>query len=452
MKRSKGLTRALVPVGALSLVLSGCAGAGGGGSDAGGTKTVKVALVSNPQMQDLKKLAPQFEKSHPGIKLEFSVLPENQLRDSVTKDIATKSGQYDVASIDNLNGSTFAKKGWLTDLGPLAKKTSGYDTGDFIPSMWTLNQEKGIQYGVPFYGESTFLMYRKDLFEKAGLKMPAKPTWDQVAKLADKLDTKDVSGICLRGKPGWGENMGVLSTVIQTFGGSVYDSHFKAQMNSPATTKAVKFYTDLVKKDGEAGAANAGFTECLSTMGRGKAAMWYDSTVGASLLADSKQSSVAGKIGLAPAPVVKTKSAGWLSSWSFMIPKTSKNTDAAWKFVSWATSKEYAKLVGDKLGWTRVPPGVRTSTYEIPEYRSAAKDYADATLAQMKSVNPKQPGVAPQPWVGTNYVAIPEYPDLGTKISQEMSAVIAGRESVSAALGKSQGWAEKVAESGGYQK
>ncbi|WP_308314418.1 sugar ABC transporter substrate-binding protein [Streptomyces sp. GbtcB7] len=410
--------------------------------------------MANPQMQDLKKLAPEFEKSHPGIKLEFSVLPENQLRDSVTKDIATKSGQYDVASIDNLNGSIFAKKGWLTDLGPLADKTSGYDTADFIPSMWSLNQQSGMQYGIPFYGESTFLMYRKDLFAQAGLTMPAHPTWDQIATLADKLNnpSKGVAGICLRGKPGWGEGMGVLSTVIQTFGGSVYDSDWKAQMNSAATTKAVKFYTDLVKKDGEAGAANSGFTECLSTMGQGKAAMWYDSTVGASLLADPKQSSVAGKIGLAPAPVVETKSAGWLSSWSFIIPKTSKNTDAAWQFVSWATSKQYGKLVGGKLGWTRVPPGVRTSTYAIPQYQSAAKDYADATLTQMKSVNPKQPGVAPQPWVGTNYVAIPEYPDLGTKISQEISAVIAGRESVSVALDKAQDWATDVAKSGGYQK
>jgi sorbitol/mannitol transport system substrate-binding protein len=307
---------------------------------------------------------------------------------------------------------------------------------------------------VPFYGESSFLMYRKDLFQKAGLTMPDHPTWQQVQGFAAKLDDKanHVAGICLRGLPGWGEVLAPLNTVILTFGGRWYDTDWNAYLNSPPTKQAVNFYVDLVKKYGEPGAPSAGFAECLNATGQGNAAMWVDATVAASLLEDPSTSKVAGKMGYVPAPVVKTDSSGWLWAWSLALPKSSKKQDAAWKFMSWATDKEYMKLVGEKLGWTRVPPGSRKSTYQIPEYQQAAKAFAPPTLSAIEGVNVEQPGLYPQPWVGVQYVSIPEFPDLGTKVSQEISSAIAGKESVDDALTKAQEYAEKTAKDGGYKK
>jgi sorbitol/mannitol transport system substrate-binding protein len=307
---------------------------------------------------------------------------------------------------------------------------------------------------VPFYGESSFLMYRKDLFEQAGLTMPAQPTWQQVADFAAKLHnpSKKVAGICLRGLPGWGEVLAPLNTVILTFGGRWYDEEWNAHLTDPATKQAVQFYVDLVRKYGEPGAPNAGFSECLTTMGQGNAAMWYDATVGAGSLEDPATSKVAGKVGYVPAPVEKTENSGWLWAWSLAVPNTSKNKDAAWDFVSWATSKDYLKLVGEKLGWPRVPPGSRLSTYQIPEYKQAAAAFAEPTLTSIQGVNVKQPGLFPQPWVGVQYVTIPEFQDLGTKVSQEISAAIAGRQSVDAALDKAQKYAEETAKEGDYKK
>ncbi|MGH3746329.1 MAG: extracellular solute-binding protein, partial [Micromonosporaceae bacterium] len=224
-----------------------------------------------------------------------------------------------------------------------------------------------------------------------------------------------------------------------------------AKLTSPETRKAVQFYVDLVRSNGEPGAPNAGFSECLTATGQGNAAMWYDATVAAASLEDPKNSKVAGKMGYVPAPVSKTENSGWLWAWSLAIPKTSQKQDAAWDFVSWATSKKYHKLVGEKLGWSRVPPGSRLSTYQIPEYQKAAGAFAGPTLDSIQNVDVKRPGLHAQPWVGVQYVAIPEFQDLGTKVSQEISAAIAGRQTVDEALAKAQKYAVDTAKEGDYK-
>ena len=243
-----------------------------------------------------------------------------------------------------------------------------------------------------------------------------------------------------------------LNTVILTFGGRWYDEEWNAYLNSPETTQAVQFYVDLVRNSGQPGAPSSGFSECLTALSQGNAAMWYDATVAAGSLEDPATSTVAGKIGYAPAPVVETENAGWLWAWSLAIPETSQNKDAAWTFMEWATSKDYMQLVGNELGWARVPPGSRLSTYEIPEYQEAAAAFADVTLQSIEGVNPEQPGVYPQPWVGVQYVTIPEFQDLGTRVSQEISAAIAGQQTVEEALAKAQTYAEETAEEGGYKE
>ncbi len=443
----------------LALVVSACSGAGGGGGGGGGGGsagggTITVATVANPQMQDIQKLSSTFEKENPGTKVKFVVLPENELRDRVTQDIATKGGQYDVVTIGTFEAPQWAKNGWIENLGPYTQKDSAYDVNDLIPTVSKALSYNDSLYAVPFYGESSFLMYRKDLFDQAGLKMPAQPTWDQVAQFARKLNNpkKNQSGICLRGLPGWGELFAPLNTVVNTFGGRWYDASWNAQLTEAPFKQATQFYVNLVKDAGEPGAPNSGFTECLTAYSQGHAAMWYDATVAASLLEDPKNSKVVGKNGYAPAPVKDTKWSGWLWAWSLAMPSTSKNKDAAWKFMSWATSKEYIKLVGEQLGWARVPPGSRLSTYQIPEYKKAAAAFADLTVKAIDQADVNNAGTQPRPYTGVQYVGIPEFQSLGTAVSQEISAAIAGRQTVDQALEKGQKQAEQVAKEAGYKK
>jgi sorbitol/mannitol transport system substrate-binding protein len=435
------------------MTLSGCAGAGGGGGGGDDAKSINVLMVGNPQMVDIQKLTKDSFTKDTGITVNYTVLPENELRDKVTQDVATQAGQYDVATVGAYEVPIWAENGWLKDMGPYADDDADFDKADLLPPMVTsLSGQDGKLYGLPFYGESSFLMYRKDVLAKENIKMPAKPTWQQVAKIAAQVDGAEpgMKGICLRGLPGWGEMFAPLTTVVNTFGGTWFTKDWEAQVDAPEFKQAVDFYVNLVKAHGEPGASQAGFTECLNAMSQSKIAMWYDATSAAGSLEDPKVSKVAGKVGYAPAPVVKTDNAGWLWTWAWVMPETTKNADAASKFMLWASSKDYEKLVGEKLGWSRVPAGKRESTYEIPEYKKAAAAFGPATLEAIEGADPENPGVQPRPTVGVQFVSIPEFQDLGTKVSQDIAAAIAGRGTVDEALAKGQKLAEDVAKK--YQK
>ncbi|WP_249024607.1 ABC transporter substrate-binding protein [Couchioplanes caeruleus] len=431
-----------------ALVLSGCSGAGSTGGGDSADNTITALMVGNPQMEDIQKLTAEHFTKRTGITVKFTILPENELRDKVTQDVANQGGQYDVATVGAYEVPIWAKNGWLHELSTQAAADTGYDAGDLIkPMVQSLTGDDGKMYAAPFYGESSFLMYNKEMFEAKGLTMPEKPTWAQVAGFAQKLDDKKkgVAGICLRGLPGWGELFAPLTTVVNTYGGTWFEKDWTPKVNSPEFKEATNFYVNLVRQYGEAGAPQAGFTECLNTFGQGKAAMWYDATSAAGTLEDPKASKVAGKVGYAYAPVHKTAYSGWLWTWAWAMPKTTKQDSAAWKFISWATSKEYEQLVGKTLGWSRVPSGKRASTYSIPEYKESAKAFADITLGSIENANPQNPGLQPRPALGVQFVGIPEFADLGTKVSQEVSAAIAGSTTVDTALADGQELAEAVA-------
>ncbi|WP_210587616.1 sugar ABC transporter substrate-binding protein [Streptomyces sp. GESEQ-35] len=446
-RRRPRATLAAVAAGTLlAPLLTGCwVGAGGAGS---GGNSINVLMVNNPQMVELQKLTAAHFTKETGIKVNFTVLPENDVRDKISQDFANQAGQYDVATLSNYEIPIYARNDWLHEMDSYVAKDPAYDEQDVLkPMRQSLTADDGKLYGQPFYGESSFLMYRKDVFEKEGLTMPAHPTWTQVADLAAKLDGAEsgMKGICLRGLPGWGEVMAPLTTVVNTFGGTWFDKDWKARLDSPEWEKAVKFYVDLVRDHGESGAPQSGFAECLNNMTQGKVAMWYDATSAAGSL-ESADSPVKGKVGYAPAPVEKTESSGWLYTWAWGIQDASRNPDNAWKFVSWASSKQYEQLVGDEIGWSNVPAGKRASTYENADYRQEAAAFQEMTKEAIEGARPTDPGVQPRPAPGIQFVGIPEFTDLGTKVSQEISAAIAGRQSVDSALEKSQQLAEKISE------
>ena len=428
----------------LTAALTACSGAGGGASASG--HSINVLMVNNPQMVDLQKLTAANFTKKTGIKVNFTVLPENDARDKFTQDFSSQAGRYDVATISNYEVPFYAKNGWIKPLDSYAKKDTAFDQSDILKPIQASLSSAGKVYAEPFYGESSFLMYRKDVFAAKHLTMPDHPTWQQVSKLAAKVDGAQpgLKGICLRGQPGWGEVIAPLTTVVNTMGGTWFTKDWKAQLNDGGFAKATKFYVDLVRKHGESGAAQAGFTECLNDFQQGKVAMWYDATSAAGSL-EGSDSKVAGKVGYVPAPVDKTSSSGWLYSWAFAIQKASKHADDAWKFISWASGKGYLKLVGNKLGWAQVPPGTRSSTFDNPNYQKAAKAFYPAMQEAINSAKPEDPGVQPRPTVGIQFVDIPEFTGLGTKVSQQISSAIAGKKSVSAALDQSQQMAAAVA-------
>jgi sorbitol/mannitol transport system substrate-binding protein len=429
-------------VAALSLAAAACAGAGG--SSGGSQHTIHVLMVNNPQMVDLEHMTRQYFTKQTGIKVDFTVLPEDDLRDKASQEFSSQAGQYDVATLSNFEIPFYSKNGWLVPLNSFLGSDPGFDQADILkPIAQSLTGADGKLYGEPFYGESSFLMYRTDVFAAKHLTMPAHPTWQQVATLASQVNGAEpgMRGICLRGQPGWGEVWAPLTTVVNTFGGTWFDKNWSAQATAPPFRNAVNFYVNLVRQYGEPGASQSGFTECLNNFGQGKTAMWYDATSAAGSL-EAPGSPVAGKVGFVPAPVVATQSSGWLYSWAWAIEKASKNQQDAWKFLSWASGKQYIQLDGQHSGWAGIPPGTRTSTYSNPQYLKVASAFAQPTLTAINSTNPSNPGVQPRPTPGIQFVDIPEFTDFGTTTSQLISQAIAGQISVSSALSQTQNLAQ----------
>ncbi|MEV4704207.1 sugar ABC transporter substrate-binding protein [Actinoplanes sp. NPDC049316] len=432
----------------LAVALAGCAGWGGGGGGSGGANSIDVLMVNNPQMIDLQRLTADTFTKQTGISVNFTVLPENDVRDKISQEFSSQAGQYDVASLSNFEIPIYARSKWIAPLDDYVRADTAFDQADILkPMTQSLTADDGKLYGEPFYGESSFLMYRKDVLDAQGITMPAKPTWQQVADIAARVDGKQpgMAGICLRGQPGWGQIFAPLTTVVNTFGGTWFDADWTARVNAPEFRQATQFYVDLVRAHGETGAPQAGFTECLNNFIQGNVAMWYDATSAAGSL-EAADSPVKGKIGYAAAPVVRTPSSGWLYAWSWSIQQASDKKDNAWKFISWASSKQYEQLVGERVGWSSVPAGKRSSTYENPDYLEVASAFAAPTRDAIASADPRNPGVQPRPALGIQFVDIPEFTDLGTQASQYVSSAIAGQMSVTEALDRGQRLAEDVAE------
>jgi sorbitol/mannitol transport system substrate-binding protein len=453
MKRAQFNVRALQgrTTAARTLALAAFAAAALGSMTAKAATTVTVATLNNPDMIELKKLSPAFEKANPDIQLKWVILEENVLRQRATTDITTNSGQFDVVTIGTYEAPLWGKRGWLS---PISGLPASYDLDDVVKTARDGLSYSGQLYALPFYVESSMTYYRKDLFQAAGLKMPDQPTYDQIKQFADKLTDKSKGqyGICLRGKAGWGENMAFVSTVVNTYGGRWFDENWKAQLDSPEWQKAVSFYADLLKSDGPPGASSNGFNENLTLMSSGKCAMWIDATVAAGMLYNKAQSQVADKIGFAAAPVAVTpKGSHWLWSWSLAIPKTSKQQDAAKKFAAWATSKEYIEMVGKDEGWASVPPGTRKSTYARPEYKQAAP-FGDFVLKAIETADPNDATLHKVPYSGIQFVGIPEFQSFGTVVGQSIAGVVAGQTSVDNALKAANAAADRAVKQAGYQK
>jgi sorbitol/mannitol transport system substrate-binding protein len=420
-------------------------------SNAYAKETITIATVNNGDMITMKELSNEFTSQNPDIDLKWVTLEENILRQRVTTDVATKGGQYDVMTIGTYEVPIWGKQNWLTELDNLGKN---YDLDDLLPAIRSGLTVNDKLYAAPFYGESSMVMYRTDLMAKAGLTMPKAPSWDFIRKAAKAMTSKEdgVYGMCLRGKAGWGENIALITSMANSFGARWFDENWKPQFNTPEWEKTLQYYVDVMNESGPAGSSANGFNENLALFQTGKCGIWIDATVAGAFVTNKTDSEVADKVGFALAPDNGLgKRGNWLWSWTLAIPSSSKKQDAAMKFISWATSKEYTQLVADKKGWAKVPPGTRKSLYSNSQYMEAAP-FAQITLDSIETADPKNPTVKPVPYVGIQFVAIPEFQGIGTAVGQQFSAALTGQMTVKQSLSSSQSLVDRAMRKARYPK
>jgi len=412
-------------------------------------ETITIATVNNGDMIRMQGYTDDFT-AKTGHEVEWVTLEENVLRQRVTTDITTKGGQFDIMTIGMYETPIWGANGWLVPLDGLSE---AYDVNDILPAMRGGLSHDGTLFAAPFYGESSMVMFRTDLMEKAGLEMPDAPTWEFIREAAAAMDDpdNDINGICLRGKAGWGEGGAFITVTGNSFGARWFDEDWNAQFDQPQWKEALEFYVSLMNDYGPEGYATNGFNENLSLFQQGKCGMWIDATVAASFVTNPNDSTVADKVGFALAPNKDGvgKRSNWLWAWALAIPAGTQKEEAAKAFIEWATSKEYIELVAAEEGWANVPPGARTSLYENPEYQKVP--FAKMTLDSINAADPNNPTVDPVPYVGIQFVAIPEFAGIATEVSQEFSAVYAGQQSIDEALEKAQALTNDAMEAAGYR-
>ncbi|NEX20979.1 sugar ABC transporter substrate-binding protein [Thiorhodococcus mannitoliphagus] len=429
------------------------------------SRVIKIATVNNPEMLVLQELSKQFEEQNPDIQLDWQLFSENELRSYLARSYLRQVGrasepapgaglppeveQFDIVTLGNYDIPIWVNWGWLV---PLKVLPASYDVKDLLPRVRKGLSQGGVLYGLPFYGESSMTYYRTDLFQKAGLTMPDNPSYEDIAQFAKAVHDpdKEVYGICLRGKAGWGENMAYVSTLVNTFGGGWFDEHWNTTIDSPAWKEAVAFYIDLLHNYGPPHATRNGYKENLALFAQGHCGIWVDATVAAGFLSDNAKSKVSGNLGFAAAPIAKTpKGSHWLWSWNLAISASAEAPEEALRFLVWATSKDYIDRVAQQDGWAAVPPGTRQSTYSNPDYLKAAP-FAGAVLDAMQSADPNDSTLQPTPYSGIQFVAIPEFQYIGTQVGQFISAALAGKLSVDSALAAAQNATSQTMRWAGY--
>lgn len=399
-----------------------------------------IAIVNNGHMINMQTVAEAYT-AETGVELNWVSLEEGVLREQVTSDTATGGGQYDIINIGMQEAPIWGAAGWIEPLNFSAE----YDVDDILPAMRDGLSADGQLYAAPFYGESSMVMYRKDLADAAGVTIADNDSWDNVMAAAAAMHDPDngVYGACLRGKPGWGDNMAFVTTMVNSFGGAWFDAEMRPQLDSAEWQSAIEFYVELLGTYGPPGSEGNSFNEILALYNEGKCGLWIDATIAASFLEVDgvayAQSPNAGN------PV----GANWLWAWAMAVPTGSPNSEAAQDFIEWATSKEYIQAVGNhpEFGWGSVPTGTRASTYEIPEFLAAAP-FAEAEMAAIESAAPGATDL--KPYVGVQFASIPEFPEVGTAVAQEIAAALSGAKSVEDALAASQEAADSIMREAGY--
>ena len=296
-----------------------------------------------------------------GIQVELEMLPDVQEANKVAVNLASGSSSLDVFSTRvQQEFKNYTKNGWMQELNQFIERDTDFEINDFVPSSVKIFQKDGKTYGLPLMIEKYIVYYRKDLFEKAGVKIPK--TFDELMAAAEKLnDSKNgVYGIVMRGNPAG--SIPVFSGILRGFGGD-FMKEGKAAINTPEAIRAFRYYGDILRKYGPPGVLNMNWQETSGVFAQGKAAIRIDADSQYKLAMDPKNSVVADKTSYA---VLPAGPAGAfppnVAAWGLAISSSSKNKEAAWEFIKWALGKEM--VLKTQIGGN---PGARQSVWNNVE-------------------------------------------------------------------------------------
>ena len=401
-------------------------------------ESITVAVIPASYFDNLVTLAPQFE-ALTGVNLRFEKIPPAQIRQKSVIDLTSKAGAYSTHAADPMYYALYAANKWVEPLDGYMKDASLTDAAwfqpdDIVPAWRSANTIDGKLYGVPYDGEVTIQVYRKDLYEAKGLKA-ADDLQAFVSNAAALHDPNNrVWGAALRGVAGAGQNVYIYSSIFREFGGD-WMKGGKLQVNGPEAEAALNWYVDLMRKYAPQAAQNWNWPDIADAFSQGTIATYIDAHSSASVVNNPEKSKVIGKVAYArwpKGPSGKRTTSIW--NWGFPINAAlpEKRKKATWLFIQWAACAETQARTAHKFAGPAKRSGVnRVSLWKDPDYVKLMKGFGDnfveATLESLQ----QDTDVDWRP-------RVPQWPAIGDTVATAIQQALAGQATAKAALDEAQ--------------
>jgi multiple sugar transport system substrate-binding protein len=368
----------------------------------------------------IRPALPEFE-ALTGIKVAWEIFPEDQFRQKLAVELVSASGSVDgFQSLTSWDGLRFMKAGWYEPiqkyLGNPALTNPQFNFDDFFPNTRQIATVGGTLIGIPLYPEVQVLYYRKDVLQQKGIKVPQ--TMDELEAAAKQLTDKpnNFYGYVSRGKRS--AAVYTLAPFIFNQGGHWLDKDNQPQLTTPAALKGLDMYGRMLREYGPPGAVNIHVYEVYDLMTQGRVAMATESSNGVSTMENPTKNKFVGKVGYARVPRGPAGSHTPIISWAISIAAQSKNKEAAWYFVQWATSREMVQ----RQGKAKVPVA-RKSVWDGRDFQaSQPREWLDSFQGALADGYPNQANPV--------VVAVPETRDA---IGAAIVAAIEGQDVQAAA-------------------
>ncbi|HEY3078091.1 MAG TPA: sugar ABC transporter substrate-binding protein [Burkholderiales bacterium] len=401
-------------------------------------ETITVAVIPASYFDNLIAIGAQFE-ALTGVKVRFEKVPPGQIRQKSILDLTSKTGTYATSATDPMYYPLYAANRWVDPLDrylgdPKLTDARWFGYEDILKAWREADSVDGKPYGIPYDGEVTVQVYRKDLYDAKGLK-PAQ-TLDEMLKNAAALHDPNnrVWGLALRGFAGAGQNMYIYPSLFRAFGGDWF-SGGRIRANGPEALAALDWYVNALSKYAPPAVRNWNWPDIADAFSQGTLGCYVDAHSSAAVLNNPEKSKVIGKIGFArwPAgPSGKRVTSIW--NWGFPInaalPEKAKR--ATWLFISWAAAAETQARTSWKFAGPAKRSGVnRGSLWRNADFTGFMRDSgANFVEASLQSLD-QDTDVNWRP-------RVPQWPAIGDTLATAVQSALVGQKKPKEALDEAQ--------------
>ena len=401
-------------------------------------ETITVMVIPASYFENLISLQPQFE-ALTGIKLRFEKVPPGQIRQKALLDLSSKTGTYATHAADPMYYPLYVSNKWVEPLDKYLNDATLTDAGwfnyDDIFKAWRdADSVDGKPYGIPYDGEVTVQVYRKDLYAEKGLK-PAE-TFDQLLANAKALTDPNnrMHGLALRGFSGAGQNMYIYPSILRGFGGSWFKGK-ELVVNSPEAVRALEWYVGALTQYAPPAVRNWNWPDIADAFSQGTIACYIDAHSSAAVINNPEKSKVVGKIGYArwpQGPAGKRVTSIW--NWGFPVNAalSDKAKRATWLFITWAASAETQARTSWKFAGPAKRSGLnRTASWKSPEFAAAMQGAGDNFIRAALESLEQDTDVEWRP-------RVPQWPAVGEAMATSIQAALVGQKKAREALDEAQ--------------